>query len=64
MNTVDTKKFLTLHEVAERIGYSYIYVQTLWPSWEKFGVKAYRMGRRLLFKTEDIDRMVEMHAIN
>lgn len=64
MNTVETKKFITLQEAAKRLGYSYTYAQTLWPSWEKFEVKAYRMGRKLLFKTEDIDRMVEAHAIN
>lgn len=60
----EKKRYITLKEAAERLGYAYKYAATLWPSWNKFDVKAYRMGRRLLFKTDDIDRMVEMHAIN
>jgi len=63
-NSDEEKKYLTIKEVAERLGYSPTYVQTIWPQWAKFEVKAYRMGRKILFKTEDIDRMVEMHAVN
>ena len=62
-NDVD-KKYISLHEVADRLGYSYVHAQTLWPSWAKFGVKAYRMGRKLLFRTDAIDLMLEMHAVN
>jgi hypothetical protein len=55
------KKFLTMREAAERLGYSYDYFQQIWPSLD--GVLVSRIGRKLLFKTEDLDNYVEAHAI-
>ncbi len=56
------KKFLTMREAAERIGYSYNYFQQIWPSLT--GVQIFRVGRKLLFKTESLDEYVQAHAIN
>lgn len=61
MTTSVDKKFLTMREAAERLGYSYDYFQQIWPSLQ--GVQVSRIGRKLLFKTEDLDRYVEAHAI-
>lgn len=60
------KKWMTLHEVAAYLGFSYGYAQQIFPSWERYGVQAHRLpgGRRLLFDREQIDDMVRACAIN
>lgn len=61
MSKTIEKKFITMREAAERLGYSYDYFQQIWPSLE--GVQAFRLGRKVLFKTEELDEYVEAHAV-
>lgn len=66
MEKKSNKRWMTLQEAAEYLGYSYAYAQQIFPSWEKYGVQAHRLpgGRRILFDIEQIDEMVRGCAIN
>jgi len=56
--------YLTLKEAAEYMRMAYQTARIKWPSWSKFGVHAYKIGRRPIFKASDLDRMIELHRVN
>lgn len=59
------KPFITLREAAEMWGYSEEYFQRIWPSLrEKFDIQAFKPGRKILFKTKEIERAIESTAVN
>lgn len=60
-----TKAFVTLKEAADMWGYSEEYFQRMWPSlMDRFGIQAFRPGRKILFKTKEIERAIETTAVN
>lgn len=59
-----TQKWMTLKEAAQYLRCSYAKAKADWASWEKFGVKAHRMGNRILFSVRELDQLVEAHQIN
>lgn len=62
----NNKAWLTTEEVGNLLGYSPRYVTQICLGWEKYGVKTYRTpgGRKLLFKTDEINDMISSLAIN
>ena len=67
INSVDgkiSKKWLTLKQAADHCGMAYQTARKNWRKWERFGVSAYKLNRKPLFKAEELDRMIEMHQVN
>ncbi len=64
MKNTDEPETMTLNDVAKYLHYSERYAREIYLEWEKYGVKAHKVGRRLLFKRVEIVRMFESLAIN
>lgn len=62
----NNKTWLTTEEVGNLLGYSSRYVTQICLDWHKHGVKTYRSpgGRKLLFKAEEINNMINSLAVN
>ena len=56
--------WLYLKEASEYLRMSYTKAKIDWPSWEKYGVHASRMGRKVLFNIKELDRMLELNRVN
>lgn len=46
---------VTLHGIAQRLGYSYAHVQRHWQDWD---LPAWRIGRRILIDHDDLEQWI------
>ncbi|MBW2044333.1 MAG: excisionase family DNA-binding protein [Deltaproteobacteria bacterium] len=57
-------RYISRKQLANYLGVSLRTVDTHWPEWvSDYNVRAYRIGRRILFNREDIDSMMEKHLL-
>jgi len=57
-------RWLGLKQAAQYMGLSHSYVKRIWPTFDKYGVAIHRVGRRLLFRASDLDKVIEGNRIN
>lgn len=56
-----SNRLLTAQETADILG---INVETLYRSWQRWGLKAYRIGRALKFRERHVESYIERCAID
>lgn len=52
------QEFLTVTEVADYLG---LHPDTVYRTWKRWGLKAYRVGKAIKFRQRDIDNWLEGH---
>lgn len=64
-SNVGEQEKVTLAEAAKLMKFSYKYAMETYLSWkDKYGITAFRLGRKLLFKRSEIERAFEASALN
>ena len=55
---IEYGEFLSVKNLATYLGISKSYIYQNWPKFLK-GVRTYRIGRKILFRREDVDNMMD-----